>query len=247
MTWPLHDGTEHAGQVLEWLAPDTQQRYQDNLRDAKTRSMLESFGWIDSYITYDFNSHGFREQEFAIGDAWMALGCSFTQGTGVYLHQRWTSVVAELIGVRCWNLGLAGASLDTCYRVARYYLPVLRPKFVVVLEPRPNRMEVYDHREQPYQINWAYDAPHWGAGLLGRAWVADERNMLERAERTRAAIRWLAHEQGIPVIFYEPDAYRDRVEDHQQRDLGRDLLHPGVLNNTAFAHIVAKDINTLCL
>jgi hypothetical protein len=41
MTWPLHDGTEHAGQVLEWLAPDTQQRYQDNLRDAKTRSMLE--------------------------------------------------------------------------------------------------------------------------------------------------------------------------------------------------------------
>jgi hypothetical protein len=247
MNHPLHDGSQHAGQTLRWLPPDTQERYEDNLRDAKTRSMLESFGWIDSDITYSFNSHGFREQEFAIGDCWMALGCSFTQGTGVHQHQRWTSMVADRIGLRCWNLGLAGASLDTCYRVARYYLQVLQPRFVVLLEPRPNRMEIFDQREQPFQINWAYDAPYWGTGHLGRVWVADDRNMQIRAEKTRAAIRWLAHQQNIPVIVYEPDAYLTRVTDHRCHDLGRDLLHPGVLNNQAFADTVVQDIQTQCL
>jgi len=247
MTLPLHDGSQYAGQILQWLPPDTRELYETNLRDAKKKSMLESFGWIDSYITYDFNSHGFREQEFSIGPNWLALGCSFTQGTGVYQHQRWTTRVAEDIGLRCWNLGLAGASLDTCYRVACHYLPILQPRFVVLLEPRPNRMEIYDDREQPFQINWAYDAPHWGTGHLGRAWVADERNMLMRAEKTRAAIRWLAHQLGIPVLIYEPDAYRSRVTDHRQRDLGRDLLHPGVLNNQAFADVVVKDIKQQCL
>jgi hypothetical protein len=108
-------------------------------------------------------------------------------------------------------------------------------------------MEIFDQREQPFQINWAYDAAHWGSGNLGRVWVADDRNLQIRAEKTRAAIQWLAHQQGIPVIVYEPDAYLTQVSDHRQHDLGRDLLHPGVLNNRAFADVVVKDIESKCL
>lgn len=239
---PLHSSTEHAGRTIGWLAPDTEKQYQQNSADPDQRQLLQQFGWIDQHIKYSFNSHGFRTVEFDSRENFVAIGCSFTQGTGVHQHQRWTDCLSQQLDLWCWNLGVAGAASDTCYRIARYYLDVLKPKFVVFLEPRPNRMELHgDPGELPYLINWAYDVANWGGGSFVKTMLANDENLELRAEKNRAAIAYLCWSRNIPFFAYEPDAYLTCV-DRTKRDLGRDLLHPGVENNRAFADFLYKDI-----
>lgn len=240
---PLHGASEHAGKTLHWIPPDTEQQYKQHLKNSDSRRLLEQFGWIDQSIDYQFNSHGFRTIEFDQRPNFLAIGCSFTQGTGVHEHQRWTTLLSEQMDLWCWNLGIAGASSDTCYRIARYYVSLLKPKFVVFLEPRPNRIELHgEPDEPPYLINWTYDSVNW-SGQYVKVMLANQENLDIRAEKNRAAIGYVCAEQHVPVFMYEPDAYLTKV-DHKQRDLGRDLLHPGTMNNRAFADFLYKDITT---
>lgn len=241
---PLHAASEHAGKTLHWIPPDTEQQYNQNLKNLDNRQLLEQFGWIDQRIEYRFNSHGFRTAEFDQRPNFVAIGCSFTQGTGVHQHQRWSDCLSQQLDLWCWNLGVAGAASDTCYRIVKYYLDVLKPQFVVFLEPRPNRIELHsDPGELPYLINWTYDTQHWGTGAFVKTMLANEENLEIRAEKNQAAIAYHCLCRNIPVFSYAPDAYLTCV-DAKQRDLGRDLLHPGVLNNRAFADFLYKDITT---
>jgi hypothetical protein len=246
MTVPLHQWSECAGKTLQWLSPDTEEAYRTHNKDTNKRHLLDVFGWIDVSIDYTFNSEGFRTLEFDTRENWMAVGCSFTQGTGVNVADRWTTLVEQQIGLDCWNLGTAGAAGDTCYRIASYYIPKLKPKFVVYLEPRYNRTELKTVKEDvPLVLNWAYDHKNWG-GIYVKELLLEESNLELAAEKNREAIRSICLQHNIPLIVYKPDAYIALVEDKTQHDLGRDLLHPGRLNNKAFAQVVAKDIQQIC-
>jgi len=245
MTAPLHYWSQYTG-TIKWLAPDSQQAYLENLAQPDRRKLLELFGWLDVEIDYKFNSQGFRTEEFDARPSWMALGCSFTQGTGVNAQDRWTDIVADWIGLSCWNLGVAGASGDTCYRIAKHYIPELRPKFVVYLEPRYNRTELKTSSAlAPLVINWAYDDKNW-LGNYVKELLLNESNLEIAAEKNREAIRSICLQHNIPLIVYRPDAYISLVTDKKQHDLARDLLHPGRLNNRAFAQVVVKDVEQIC-
>jgi hypothetical protein len=243
---PLHAWSSYAGQTVHWISPDSKENYQQHMNDPAKRSMLQQFGWVDQSIDYTFNSGGFRTQEFDSRQNFVALGCSFTQGTGVAEHERWTSVLSQHLGIWCWNLGIAGAASDTCYRMARYYLTQLRPRFVVFLEPRNNRIELHAAPDQPpHLINWTYDQHNWGSGTFLKTLLAHDENLEIRAEKNRAAIAHVCDQLGIPVVMYAPNDYRDLVEEKTQLDLGRDLLHPGRLNNAAFAQVVYQHTKDL--
>lgn len=242
MTVLLHEWSDQAGQTLKWLSPDSEDAYKRNLNDTNGRRMLEIFGWIGAEIDYKFNSQGFRTQEIDSRPNWIALGCSFTQGTGVNESDRWTDVVADSIGLHCWNLAAAGASGDTCYRIARKYIPELLPKFVVYLEPRYNRTELAtDRQAAPLVINWAHDYANWSGNYV-KHMLTEPANFDLNAEKNREAIRSICLQHNIPLIVYPPDGFLVCVTDKTQHDLGRDLLHPGRLNNRAFAQVVAKDV-----
>lgn len=246
MTAPLHQWSDHASTTIKWLAPDSEENYKKHLKDDEHKQLLEIFGWIDADIDYTFNSEGFRTAEFDPRPNWMALGCSFTQGTGVNEADRWTDVISDQLGVHCWNLGVAGAAGDTCYRIAKHYIPKLLPRFVVYLEPRYNRTELFSSmQDAPLVLNWAYDHTHW-SGPYVKELILHEENLTLAGEKNREAIRSICLQHNIPLIVYQPDAYVSLVEDKKQHDLGRDLLHPGRLNNQAFAQVVAKDIEKLC-
>jgi hypothetical protein len=243
---PLHAWSSYAGQTVHWISPDSKENYQQHMNDPAKRSMLQQFGWVGQSIDYTFNSDGFRTQEFDSRENFVALGCSFTQGTGVAEHERWTSVLSQHLGIWCWNLGIAGAAGDTCYRMARYYLTQLRPRFVVFLEPRNNRIELHAAPDQPpHLINWTYDQHNWGSGTFVKTLLAHDENLEIRAEKNRAAIAHVCDQLGIPVVMYAPNDYRDLVADKTQLDLGRDLLHPGRLNNQAFAQVVYQHTKDL--
>jgi hypothetical protein len=243
---PLHAWSSHAGQTVNWISPDSKENYQQHMNDAAKRNMLQQFGWIDQHIDYTFNSDGFRTHEFDNRANFVTIGCSFTQGVAVNREDTWPQLVSNQLGLSVYNLGISGASADTCYRIIKYYAPILKPQFVVFLEPRGNRTELHHDPDQPpHLINWAYDSGSWGNSVYTKTWLGNDVNMQLHAEKNRAAVAHVCDQLGIPVVMYAPNDYRDLVEDKTQLDLGRDLLHPGRLNNAAFAQIVYQHTKDL--
>jgi len=243
---PLHDWSHVAGQTINWLSPDSEENYQRNISDPGKRRLLQQFGWVDQHIDYTFNSDGFRTDEFDDRPNFVTIGCSFTQGVAVNRSETWAQLVSDQLGLSVWNLGVAGASADTCYRIIKHYAPILKPKFVVLLEPRHNRTELYHSGQQhPYVINWAYDTASWGNNNYIKTWLSNDTNMQLHAEKNRAAIAYVCNQLDIPVIMYSPNDYVDLITDKIQIDLGRDLLHPGRLNNRAFAQVVYNHVKDL--
>jgi hypothetical protein len=243
---PLHAWSSYAGQTVHWISPDSKENYQQNISDPVKRNMLQQFGWIDQHIKYTFNSDGFRTDEFSGGPNFVTIGCSFTQGVGVHREDTWAQLVSDQLGLSVYNLGISGASSDTCYRIIKHYAPILKPQFVVFLEPRGNRTELHHNPAQPpHLINWAYDAGSWGNSAYTKTWLSTDTNMQLHAEKNRAAIAHVCAQLGIPVVMFNPDDYLDLVMDKTQIDLGRDLLHPGRLNNRAFAQVVYQHTKDL--
>jgi hypothetical protein len=243
---PLHAWSSHAGQTVNWISPDSKENYQQHMNDAAKRNMLQQFGWIDQHIDYTFNSDGFRTHEFDNRANFVTIGCSFTQGVAVNREDTWPQLVSDQLGLSVYNLGISGASADTCYRIIKYYAPILKPQFVVFLEPRGNRTELHHDPDQPpHLINWAYDSGSWGNSVYTKTWLGNDVNMQLHAEKNRAAVAHVCDQLGIPVVMYAPNDYRDLVEDKTQLDLGRDLLHPGRLNNAAFAQVVYQHTKDL--
>lgn len=243
---PIHDWSYVAGQTIHWMSPDTKENYQRHLNDSAKRHMLQQFGWVDQHIDYTFNSDGFRTDEFDDRPNFVTIGCSFTQGVAVNRSDTWAQLVSDQLGLSVWNLGVAGASADTCYRIIKHYAPILKPKFVVLLEPRYNRVELhYSDHQKPYSINWAYDAESWGNSGYLKTWLSNDYNMQLYAEKNRASIAHVCNKLDIPVVMYAPNDYIDLVADKTQLDLGRDLLHPGRLNNRAFAQVVYNHVKDL--
>lgn len=243
---PLHAWSSYAAQTVHWISPDSKENYQQHMNDAAKRNMLQQFGWIDQHIDYTFNSDGFRTHEFDNRANFVTIGCSFTQGVAVNRKDTWPQLVSDQLGLSVYNLGISGASADTCYRIIKYYAPILKPQFVVFLEPRGNRTELhYDPDQPPHLINWAYDSGSWGNSVYTKTWLGNDVNMQLHAEKNRAAVAHVCDQLGIPVVMYAPNDYRDLVEDKTQLDLGRDLLHPGRLNNAAFAKVVYQHTKDL--
>jgi len=241
-----HGYSTYCNQTFEWLPPDDEARFKQNLSKENNKTWLSNFGWIDESVSYKFNSHGFRCEEFSESPNFVTLGCSFTFGIGVNKTQTWPTYLSELQNLHVWNLGVPGSSGDCCYRIAKHYIPALKPKFVVLLEPRYNRIELHDSETTfPHTINFAHDSDPWGKDLYVKKWLLNEQNMELYAEKNRAAISYLCRELNIPIFVFGPNDFRDLTPTHLQ-DLGRDLLHAGRKNNLAFAEVVHQRItNTL--
>jgi hypothetical protein len=122
---------------------DTEQLYHKNLRD--NYEELEKYGWIDRTILYKFNSLGFRCEEFTDDPSIMFLGCSHTQGIGLPIESIWPTIVSNELNLKCVNLGQAGCSSDTAFRLLHGYIDKINPKIVVYMDPPGMRFELFCH------------------------------------------------------------------------------------------------------
>lgn len=90
---------------------------------------------VDHDTEYKRNNLGFREERDIVeyNDGLVALGCSYTEGTGVDHFNTWPKLLQEKIGSHVYNLGLGGAGLDTFLQLAVNNLQKFEGKYVFLL------------------------------------------------------------------------------------------------------------------
>jgi hypothetical protein len=229
---PVYSGLHHT----TWYQTHEEQQWRQDMADPTQRTRLQSMGWQqEQSVTYRLNSDGFRGD--AIGDCadLVCLGCSFTFGFGVPESQTWPSVLAQQLNIEHVNFGVCGAANDTLFRLARFWIPELKPNKVAILLTWPYRWEVceYDHaRADSFYMHrmGSQTADHINDPLL-KTWILNDINHDINRERNVMAIKQICAESGCQAVFLDVTEYLDL----DQNDLARDLLHPGPKWHAAMA------------
>jgi hypothetical protein len=218
---PHHNYTNLAGQTVLWNTSDSDKVFFDNLQFAERLSQLEKNGFLDKPITYQYNTHGFRNPEFDTKIDVVCFGCSFTMGTGVHAEHTWPAQLQQLTGLRVANLGHAGSSNDTAFRFAKYYLPYLKPKWAIWVQTDRHRLELLDD-SIPVSLNiLASDNSNPCAqDYFIKTWFASDENQQLNLEKNTRAFEHLCQQLSITSHVLPRSCV---VSDRQARD----LIHPG--------------------
>lgn len=223
--------SHHANDEIAWLPMDTEELYHEHLGIPDKRAQLEQLNWIDADITYKFNAQGFCSEDFGDRPAAAFFGCSFTLGVGIPLHTRWPTIVSKELGLACYNLGIAGASNDTAFRMAYSWLHKLKPQLVVFCTTFSHRFEVFAGQ------GFTGRSLQFDGGTFEHEWMGNPVNCELNKAKNKLAVAQLCSEMNIKFIATE-------VEKLEVIDLARDLSHPGVLSNKKFADYVLSLIKT---
>lgn len=242
-----------AGQTLEWFGSDHPDKYQYHLNHRF--SELQEYGWIDSKFTYEFNQHGFRSEEFNGGDSVVFLGASDTLCTGMPLEESWPYRVASELKLKRYNLGLGGASGGTAYRMACHWLPILKPKIVVLMSPMNDRFELADDTlgERSYyqlgpnmlgtrSIYWRdFEDVQLKKELIRfyKMWASSEHNLEITQQKNNMAIAYITNSINAKFILADSFADCEKIA----VDLARDLLHAGKKTNKIMADTILSRIS----
>lgn len=222
----------YAGKTLNWLPMDTEDLYKQNL---KTRySDLQRYNWIDQKFTYTFNTHGFRCEEFTNESTVMFLGCSLTCGIGLPQDKIWPELVSKELGLKCANLGIGASSNDTAFRLCLGWIDRIKPKILVFAPPYAHRAELLlpNNRIENLSPQWEDDYSHHL-----KIWSLDDSNFAFNKLKNSMAIQHLCALRNIKYI--ESDAVTLLSTPN---DYARDLTHPGVNCNRAFAESVLTQL-----
>lgn len=214
----------YADKELLWLPMDTKELYKQNL---KTKfELLKSQGWVDADISYKFNSTGFRSKEFVSNDSIVFLGCSFTVGVGLPVEKIFPEIVSSSVKLDCYNLGVGGASADTCFRLAYYWLPRIQPKMVIAMLPSLHRLELYDNKDfHHHRPTIAKDSSDC---------ILSEEYCYLNQQKNSLAIEQLCNNLRIKFLNYKLERDFIQVPD----DFARDLSHLGCKSHAATAQMI---------
>ena len=231
---PSHFNQQFANQIKEWSGSDNEVRYQENVSNPNTRKRLEKLGWFDTKIYYSYNSEGFRDEEFDQRPAFLALGCSHTQGVGIPEETTWPRQLEKLLNIKVWNLGVGGAALDTCYRFLDYWIHHLNVTAVICAVPPIYRFEVFENG------NWSnilHSDPHirsWMQDYVKNYFTFDQNSNLNR-RKNLMAMQNICDVKGVPF-------YPNLLEGFGDYGGARDLSHSGVSANRILATQIYKQI-----
>jgi hypothetical protein len=250
-----HHDKRLCGRVFKWSGTDTLALFEKNSKDPKTYELLKMHGWLDpECITYKYNKHGFRDEEFDDRPAGIALGCSYTEGVGVPEHTTWGNALGRMLGMHMWNLGVGGGSLDTVFRVLEYWLPKLTPKFVAICIPSVSRMEVFRGKD-PKGNDRPINVGPWPCAVARldtfyQTWIVSDANMIMLRRKNLLAIQQLCDQANIPLVMKDEDVMIDTfardtgIEYSHEVRVARDLSHPGVQNHDYFAQQIYNNLPT---
>ena len=247
----MHPGQNIQGQVLEWMPTDTKENFDRLMQNPQHRVYFESLGWDQpGAITYRINSDGFRSAEFdTTGNWFLALGCSYTMGIGLPESALWPTLVAECLGLNCANLAWGGSSADTCFRLAEYWIPRLRPKAVAMLAPPRDRIELLlcpdllTHTHTPpvevYMPHSLADSFSDRDRYLAH-WFAEGQNGSVNNRKNKLAVRQICADLDIPCVTF--DAHEFMSGTREELGYARDYMHGGL---PAHRNIAKRVLNAL--
>lgn len=236
----IHHNSSLSNTTVKWWPTDTQELYLKNLNDSTARQQLEHNGWINADITYQHNSHGFRTSEFEPGDYFVTVGCSLTFGTGVHQNQAWPELLSQRLGLKVYNLAIPGSAADTCYRVVEHYVPRLKPKFVVLLEPDSSRLEIFFDNKPTIHVPSNPDPHRFMNGQWLRAWYTSDHNMQTHSQKNVNAMAHVCQSSSADFYCYRSEFFPDFYS--RIGGFARDLQHPGVKFHSALAEHIHNDI-----
>ena len=236
--WPQHLNTKNSGATLYWkegnhLFNDTESAFKNNCAVHETRIKLAKLGWLTRTIPYSYNSQGFRSIDFDTNTvAGMAFGCSFTEGAGLLVNDVWPSVVSKQLNVPVYNLGIGGASMDTIFRMADYWIPILKPKFVLVACTFDSRVELCDYNGNFYN----YFAHSKSNATFYKEWIQHDNNSKLNYKKNLLAVTAICSQYQIPLVTLP-------LIGNMPFDKGaRDLVHSGPEAQAKFAHIMIQKL-----
>lgn len=236
-----HRNSNLANQTILWNSTDNVDNYRRHLADPKKKYLLENNGWIDRAITYTYNSHGFRCGEFNPAEqAILTLGCSFTEGVGMPQEQTWPYILAQHLNLPCWNLGVGGGSADMCFRLAKHYLSWLKPTMVVLLCPRPFRMEFFDGHTYTNIQSTQVDQFSYLEFL--KLWFAHDENSELNNQKNIFAIAALCQKLDIDFYYCLQQDWIYGKDDTVPLTWARDLAHNGVEDHKFFVRKILRSI-----
>lgn len=210
-----------ANQTVFWDTSDNHETYQKNSKNSKSFEQLQRLNYVDYTIEYQFNSHGFRTHEFEKKLDVVCFGCSFTMGTGVRNEHTWPVQLSQLTGLQVANLGHAGSSNDTAYRMARHYLQFLQPKWAIWLQTDAHRIEIIDQSTNIVMNILASDSDNlFSDNLFIKTWMSSDINQQLNLDKNTQAFKYLCEQASVIPIILSP-------RDITVLDLARDLQHPG--------------------
>jgi hypothetical protein len=217
----------HANQTLDWLGTDTNDWYIKNIREKY--HLLEQYNWIDNTFTYNFNSHGFRCEEFTTEPTIMFLGCSCTCGIGLPIDVIWPELVAISLNMKCANLGQGGGAMDTTFRLCHGWIDQIKPKIIILLRPPGVRWELLEGEKINFLgVNYGNNYESYRLQYL-----SDESNNQLNYLKNNLAIEFLCSQRGIKFLSFHGLPFI-------QNDKARDLLHNGVQSHKQFAEQVCQ-------
>ena len=120
--------------------------------------------------------------------------------------------------------------------MANHYIPQIKPKIVVYLEPPLGRFSLYSANSKFYNFNTG--GIEWIEPIFVKFyqhWLSVEENLELDLLKHRLAIQLLCQQNNIKFI-YQPDSM-------PFIDYARDLVHPGVNSNKNLAELILDRIN----
>lgn len=235
MTEPAHDGKHLAGEILHWLGTDSEASWQRYMQDPEHREYFEQQGWHRSdAITYRINSHGFRGKEFTPGCV-LALGCSYTLGLGLPEFTVWPYQIGNVLGLDVANISWGGYSADTCYRLARYWIPKLQPRVVMFLLPPVTRIELLLAGQLHGRSDFDVFMPHnmLDNDTFLKHWITNSENAELNRERNQRSVQHLCAELAIPCVTQKVEKIMNLATEIVQ--FARDHMHGGPNGQTLIA------------
>jgi hypothetical protein len=232
------------GKTLTWCPSDSEKRFNNNISDPEKKKQMEELGWDRKSVSYTFNKHGFRADEFTggEGDSIVFLGCSLTMGIGMTLENTWAYKVAHSLGLRRYNLGVGGGGPDMCFRLAYHWIPKLKPKYVVMLTPERSRIELIWGKSGNQTIQYMPNVKTDDA--FYHRWLEYSANADMNLLKCLLGVQSICDQAGVPLI----ETYvHDYLEQHLSSTDGpaRDLMHPGRTWNTVVAKSFLEKIAAL--
>lgn len=228
-----------AGRTYQWWPTDSKESFDRMMQDPVHRAYFQEKEWDKpETITYKLNSNGFRSEEFdPAADNLVALGCSFTMGIGLPYSDLWPSRLAQALNLRACNFGWGGASSDQCFRLAEYWVPHLKPKLVVLLNPPRGRMEVVVNKTTGETDTVMPMYNHQDAFV--KKWLSTDENQRLNNLKNSLAIEAICNRLSIPFLSYEADTWMSRSR--EEAEYARDYLHAGPKGHKSFTERILSD------
>ena len=231
---PTTELTQYANATHKWLFDDSKERYKSNCTNPEIAKHIST-----QELTYRLNTHGFRSREIVEDkNCIVALGCSHTFGLGLGEQDTYIAKLASMLDISYYNLGVPGGASDTAFRIASYWLPIIKPKYVVMVTPEITRFEIIRTNGDAILFNASTTQHDKLIEDIAKHFLVNDANPIINRQKNLLAIENIVKTYDGKFYWYTEDIMAKTIEN----DLARDWQHSGPKQNYKVAQQMYSDI-----